>query len=176
MRKLSGLIWTLGNLAVPRREMIGFWPDPLPAVRLLIPAALCLPLLWMMVRALRPGGNGNPGFGRRVLFSGFWFLVSFAPFSLRAVGTWTEYPQPRYLYLPFMGLAFLAGSLWDRVQGWAGRLPSPRGTICRAWMLLAFFYFYILNVSTFCFMADKLDREAARAHRSQWLAPEHSKS
>ncbi|MBI4550159.1 MAG: hypothetical protein HY714_04465 [Candidatus Omnitrophica bacterium] len=158
--KVSGLLWTLANLVIPRRELLAVWVEPSAAVRILLPVVMFAPVLWMLLRAMRDPNHRPGGIFRQLLFSGLWFAAAFAPFSLRAVGAWKEYPQPRYLYLPFMGLALGAGFLWDRVRGWANELTFAQGRICRVWMLVAFSYFYLLNVSTFCFMADKLDAEA----------------
>lgn len=157
MTKIRGLLWTMVNLVIPRREAL--WPF-LTATewsRSLLPLAVLSPLGVALYRT-RHALMKDKGFLPLVLFALTWFAVSFGPFSLRPIGDWREYPQPRYLYTALIGVSFLVGKILEVLWKNAATLKNrPIRRILSGGMALAAFYFYTLNVWTFHFMVNKLD-------------------
>ena len=158
-KRFAGILWTLAHLVIPRREILDPFIEPIDLVRLLIPAFIFLPILWLIGGSLQ-NFKEDPHFRLLVFFSLAWFVIAFAPFSIihRSAG-WREYPPARYFYLPMIGLSFLVGKAAEIFLKTV-RSFQPRRLRWLGWagMALAGIYFYTLNVSTFCFMADKLDR------------------
>lgn len=163
LKKGAGILWSIANLFVPRREALQNFIEPAGLIRLLIPMFIFFPLgvvsFW-----LRRSIFKEPRFFGFSAFCFLWFLITFASFSLREVGlTWREYPPPRYLYWASMGMGLFVGKFTEVVLKAIGSLKKAE------WRRLAYssvaaagVYFYVLNVWTYCFMVDKLCRIACR--------------
>ncbi len=153
-KKIAGVLWTVLNLFIPRREAL---PAFIPAsyfVRLMVPIILFSPIFIIFRPKFSLSG---------MQFSAFcllWFAATLSPFMLRVLkSSWMEFPPARYFYIPMIGLSLLGGKFLGDAAKKAQTFKSPAlRKIGLAWLCLAFFYFYSLNAWTFCFMVDKLDR------------------
>ncbi|GEM_PF-1868499 len=157
MEKIVGIFWTLANLVVPRREALAVFMSGIPFLRVVLPFMFLAPLIYFFFRFGRPVIQERRFFSV-ALFSVFWFVIAFSPYVLRPLEiSWKEYPHPRYLYCPMMGLSLLVGAF---VQHWLKCALSlnPRSlrlAVCAS-MVVVGIYFYVLNVWTYCFMVEKL--------------------
>ncbi len=151
--KILGIVWSLINLWVPRREAISVvaW---IPFVRIIIPLFVLAPLSYFIVR-FRAALLKRPLF---LLFCILWFAVTFSLYILRPMEiSWKEYPHPRYLYWPMVGISFMIGWFFDVFlqQAKALQAKTLRATAYGVLTATAI-YFFTLNLWTYCFMADKL--------------------
>ncbi len=151
--KILGIVWSLINLWVPRREAVSFMTG-IPLVRVIIPIFVLAPLSYFIVR-FHAALFKRPFF---LLFCILWFAITFFPYIFRPMEiSWKEYPQPRYLYWPMMGISFLIGWFFDAFVKQVKDLHNK--TLRRAAygvLAVTSIYFYGLNLWTYCFMADKL--------------------
>lgn len=156
-KRVVGALWTLANLFIPRREILEPWITPSTFNRILIAAVTLLPFLGLITR---PKTLIQDESFRRVLwFSLFWFVIAFLPFAaLSRTAPWKEFPPVRYFYVPMMGLSLWIGKmaqiLLDTVQSFRSKVLRRTAFL---WISLAGIIFYTVNVSTFCFMADRLN-------------------
>ena len=160
-KKTAGISWSLFHLLIPRREWLGLWMEPTPWARLGVVFFALFPLFVTAI-ALRPRAFGAPEFRSHLLFCLVWFVVTFLPFSLRAMGeNWREYPQPRYLYWSLMALSFLLGKVGEVLQGATEALKKKSfQRMAYGTLILAGIYFYGLNVWTYTFMVERLCQTA----------------
>jgi len=155
MKRFAGIVWTLANLFIPRREILQSFVEPSGFIRVSIPFVFLAPLLVFLGRRL-PLFLKDPSFKFLSLFCLWWFVVAFLPYSVleRPFG-WQEFPPARYFYVPMIGMSLWVGrvteTLWKGLRG-----------IARGWTLAAVLYFYLLNVWTFCLMSDKLNQAWSR--------------
>lgn len=151
--KFLGIVWSMANLWVPRREAVVFAAG-IPFVRVLVPLIILAPLCYFAVRFYAAFLKERS----LLLFCFLWFAFTFFPYVFRPMEiTWKEYPQPRYLYWPMMGVSFLIGWFFDAFlrQAQALHEKTLRRTAYGALAATAV-YFYALNLWTYCFLADKL--------------------
>jgi len=157
-KRIIGILWALVNLFVPRREILEPWLEPSLFHRILIPAIAFLPFLWLIARS-RPLIAKDKNFRSIVLFSLFWFVIAFLPFTaLHRTAPWKEFPPARYFYVPLIGLSLFVGKMaeivLDTVKGIHSKLLQRASWV---WISLVGIFFYAMNLSTFCWMADRLD-------------------
>ena len=171
-KRIVGVAWALVNLFIPRREILGPWISPTAFYRILIPVLAFLPFPWLLFRSRRLLAK-NQNFFSLAFFSLFWFVVAFLPFAaLNRTAPWKEFPPARYFYMPLIGLSFFLGKMGevslDAIKG-LGSNHLRRAAL--AWISLAGLLFYAINVSTFCFMADKLDLNWRVSERARVQEP-----
>ena len=158
-KRIIGVLWALVHLFIPRREILSPWISPTSFHRILIPVVALAPFPWLFFRSRRKLIE-DQGFLPVALFSLFWFLIAFLPFAaLTRTAPWKEFPPARYFYIPMIGLSFFVGKSAEILLNTVSRFrPGWIRTLFFSWMAMAGIYFYALNVSTFCFMADRLDQ------------------
>ena len=157
-RRVAGVLWALANLFIPRREILEPWIEPTSFHRILIPAVALLPFPWLLFRS-RGLLLKDKSFRSIALFSFLWFVIAFLPFAaLNRTAPWREFPPARYFYIPLIGLSLFVGKAGEIVLNTVADLRSKNfRRAVLSWISLAGIFFYLMNVSTFCFMADKLD-------------------
>lgn len=163
LQKIQGVVWSVLNLWIPRREALEAFVEPTGVIRTAIPALVFTPFLILVFYHL-PTLLKRKTFLLFSAFCFFWFILAFLPFSFRTVGeNWREYPQPRYLYWPLMGLSFFVGMVVEALLDGIGQMRRGKLRLAAcSGIMVAGLYFYALNVWTYCFMADKLCQIACR--------------